>query len=200
MNLFRHAANAAIAGALFVGTAQASTVTSDGAVLTVMLGDADVMVDAVGEASLTDTGVVFLPFAEAAGTDSLLASDELSGSYMGSGISLASGGVEVALTDFVVNGAGQMTGMITATGVDGISGVVMYGRMALFDLEDAPGAFDLRMEGMAGTILADFLGVNFTGSVVAELAPAPAPAPLPGALLFFATGAGALWVRRRTAA
>ena len=182
------------AGLLALGTAQAATATTDGALFTLVI-DADVVaLSAAGTASMTEDGAVFLPVAAA---DGLGPNQGLMGSYAGAGVTFSSGGVDVALTDLVVTDAGEMTGMITATGIEGVNGLVMYGRMALFDLSDGDGGMNLRLDTMAGGILADLLDVDLGGGVVARLSAAPTATPLPGALLFFATGAGALALRRR---
>lgn len=183
------------AGLLAIGSAQGA-VSADGAVFTLMLSADDVSITAAGGATMTQDGAVFLPFGQA---DGLAASQGIEGSYMGSGVTFSSGGVDVALTDFVIGQDGEMTGMITATGVDGVSGMVMHGRMTLFDLAQTGDAFDLRLDGMAGGVLSDLLGKDLRGEVVAQLSAAPSPTPLPGALLFFATGAGAFVLRRRRA-
>ena len=187
------------AGAVALGSASAATVTS-GAVFTLTLGTSEVTLGATGDAVMTEEGAVFLPLGQSGGqspgqADGFAPAEAVEGSYAGAGVTFSSGAVDVALTDFVIDD-GEMTGLITATGVDGVGGLVMYGRMALCDLAGASDGFDLRLDGMAGGVLSDLLGVSLGGEI-ARLSPTPTPTPLPGALLFFATGAGALALRRR---
>lgn len=182
------------AGTLSVGAAHAATVATDGAVFSFALDTGGLTVSAVGEARMDADGAIFLPLAQ---TDSLVPTEGIFGSYAGAGVSFAANGVSVALTDFFVTDGGEMTGLITARGVDGVGGLVMHGRMTLFDLANAPQGFDLTVGDMAGAVLSDLLGTDLRGQVVAQLSAAPAPTPVPGALILFASGAGALFLRRR---
>ena len=182
--------------ALLVGGAQAAPVTTDGATFTLTLGADTLTVGAIGDAEMTDAGGVRFAAAE---SNSLLSGTDFGGTEVGTGVTLSTAdGAVVALTDFVIED-GVMFGRITARGVDGSDGLLMYGTTALFEIEDANEGFDLRLDGAAGAVLSEVLGMDMGGKVVAQLQAAPSATPIPGALLLFATGAGALIARRRIA-
>ena len=187
----------ALATAAFsLGIAQAAPVTTDGATFMLMLGGDTLTIGAIGDAEMTDEGGV--RFA-AAGSDSLLSGTSFGGTEVGTGVTLSTAdGAVVALTDFVIED-GVMFGRITAQGMDGSDGLLMYGTTALFEIEDAGEGFDLRLDGAAGAVLSEVLGMDMGGKIVAQLQAAPTATPVPGALLLFATGAGALVARRRIA-
>jgi hypothetical protein len=138
--------------------------------------------------------------------------------HEGSGLQILAGGEDVTatvtITDFVIDTvASQVFGNVS---VETGGAAEALGQVAIFDfdlsaLSDIDDLFDLSdpalpltVTTVAGQALLPVLGLDLSGVEFGLAATAPGidadPIPLPGAALFFATGAAAFAARKRKAA
>lgn len=204
------------AGMLLAGTANAAPVVDGITTVAVTVDLGAIEPGLIGSASLDDDAeglVVNFPI-----TGGDLDPDTLGGAveHVGSGLSLTANGTTVNLTDFTIDTVNSQL-----TGVVAIDGGASLGRVALFDFDltgltageitdtDDPAISLLFTSAAAGALadalvipaLADLAGFEFGLAATAPvLGDVGAEVPLPGAALFFATGAAAFAARRRAKA
>ena len=169
----------------------------------------------IGDASLADADGLVVNFPITGGD---LDPDTLGGTieHAGSGLSLSANGTTVNLTDFVIDTVNsQLLGNVA------VAGGADLGQVAIFDFSldgltpgqitdtDDPAISLLFTSAAAGALadalvipaLADLAGLEFGLAATAPvLGDVGSEIPLPGAAIFFVTGAAALAARRRARA
>ena len=214
-------ATAALAGAgsLLLATTATAAPVSGGITaveVTIDLEDANIAPGLIGDAAFADDDGLTVLFPITGGDFEV---DPLSGTieHEGSGLSLSANGQTVELTDFIINAdTGFLSGNVAVMGGASLGRVDIFqlgnvGDLTLEEITDtedpmvsllvtaaAAGALEdaLVIPGLA-TILT---GVEFGVAATAPFFGDVDPIPLPGAAIFFATGAAAFAARRRARA